>query len=139
MKYSTIILGSILTISSFGANANNKMDPYSLIDGYDFDIKCAHGNYAKSSLNSGLCYSVIQQSVYAFYMATGAQYNERTTQCYYKHINFAQKTLLMGIKEVEYFYNKHPEYLSLGIAYAFHLSTLNKYPIPKKCLSQIPN
>jgi hypothetical protein len=139
MKFFPFILSSIFIISSFVTNANNKIDPYSLIDGHDFDIKCAHGNYAKSSVNSGLCYSVIQQSVYAFYMATGAQYNERTTKCYYKHINFAKQTILMGIKELEHFYNKHPEYLNLGIAYAYHLSWLDKYPLPKKCLSQKPN
>jgi uncharacterized protein involved in tolerance to divalent cations len=125
----------LFLIISFDVNASEKRDAYSLIDGYDFDIKCAHGNYAKSQINAGLCYTVIQQSVYAFYMATGALLNEKESQCYYKNFEFSKQSILAGIKLVEDYYNKHPENLSMGIAYAFHLVHLERYPIPNKCLS----
>ena len=122
-------------IISFGVNAAGNMNAYSLIDGYDFDIKCAHGNYAKSSINFGLCYTAIKQSIYAFYMAVGAGHSEKSSQCYYSHIKFSKQSILTGIKVVEGYYNKYPEHLSMGIAYVFHLSYLEKYPMPKKCLS----
>lgn len=135
MKVYSIIFYILLLAIGFEVNAAGNRDAYSLIDGYDFDIKCAHGNYAKSQINVGLCYTVIQQSVYAFYMATDAMLNKKESQCYYNSFEFSKQSILAGIKLVEDYYNKHPENLSMGIAYAFHLSHLEKYPIPKKCLS----
>ncbi|HAU1838975.1 TPA: hypothetical protein JBJ69_14635 [Legionella pneumophila] len=129
-----ILAFTILTSCLSPVYAKDELNQYELNDGYDFELKCAHGNYQISLVNFGLCTTVIRQSAAAVIMVLAEKYNESTLKCYWNIYDLDNQTNLMGIKRLENYYTKHPEFLKNEIVHAYYVSFINKYPIPEKCL-----
>ena len=110
---------------------------FMVTDGFSFEKRCAHGNIGSSKNNAILCANAIILASDAFLLTIGVKYNIPVLECYSKSYEFEKtETVDSGIRRLENYYSMNPSALKISIIFSYYNSTLNKYPIPKKCLQK---
>lgn len=126
-----IIFFILFAAFTSAANASDNI----VLNGHDFEIYCAHGNYLKSAINKASCGSAIIQSrdaIKFFYQYGRDKYVRECFEKYYS-IEMKKDTLLTNLKDVENYYRNHTDQLKYSVFSALLLASIDKYQLPEQC------